>query len=155
MLRDMTSVARRVVALLAVLLVSVALTSCSASSSGGAPSLASATAAASAPAFGATLNPAEFASAMARPGTVLLDVRTPAEFGGGHLAGATNLDVDSVSFRTSLEALPKDVPYAVYCRSGNRSATALSIMKQLGFRSAYHLGGGIGAWTAAGGATVS
>jgi phage shock protein E len=153
MLRGMTSVARRAVALLAALLVSVALTSCS--SSGGAPSLASATPAASAPAFGATLSAAEFASAMARPGTVLLDVRTPGEFGGGHLSGAKNLDVDSAGFRTALQALPKDVPYAVYCRSGNRSATALSIMKQLGFTSAYHLGGGIGAWTAAGGATVS
>ena len=154
MLADMSVAPRRLVALVAALVVSVSLASCSSSGSGSTP-LASATAAATAPAFGATLNPAEFASAMARPGTVLLDVRTPAEFGSGHLAGAKNLDVDSAGFRTALQAMPKDVPYAVYCRSGNRSATALSIMKQLGFTSAYHLGGGIGAWTAAGGATVS
>ena len=38
-----------------------------------------------------------------------------------------------------------------YRRSGNRSATALATMKDLGFTHAYHLGGGIGAWTAAGG----
>ena len=51
--------------------------------------------------------------------------------------------------------LSKDGEYALYCRSGNRSATALATMKDLGFTHAYHLGGGIGAWTAAGGEVVT
>jgi len=40
------------------------------------------------PANGATLEPAEFEAAMQRAGTVIVDVRTPEEFAGGHIAGA-------------------------------------------------------------------
>ncbi len=127
----------------------VGLTACS--GSGPAPSVVGATAAAAAPANGAELDAAAFASAMKRPGTVVLDVRTPAEFADAHLAGAVNLDVNAADFRTKLSAFAKDVPYAVYCRSGNRSGTALTVMKGLGFTNTYHLGGGIQAWTAAGG----
>ena len=87
-------------------------------------------------------------------GSPVLDVRTPAEFAAGHLAGAVNVDVNAADFRTIVGGLAKDVPYAVYCRSGNRSATALAIMKGLGFTNTFHLGGGIQAWTAAGGAVT-
>ena len=64
---------------------------------------------------------------------------------------AVNVVVESADFVTRLETLDKTVPYALYCRSGNRSGTALSMMTAAGFTSAYHLGGGIGAWSAAGG----
>lgn len=103
-----------------------------------------------APPNGATLAAEAFAAAMVRPDTILLDVRTTAEFAEGHLAGARNPDVESPDFETKVAALDRKVPYAVYCRSGNRSATAVEIMRGLGFTSTYHLGGGIGAWQASG-----
>ncbi len=121
----------------------------------GSPVGASASAPVAAPANGAEIDAAAFAAALQRPGTVVLDVRTPAEFAAGHLAGAVNLDVNGADFRTKVGALARDVPYAVYCRSGNRSGTALAMMRQLGFTSTYHLGGGIQAWIAAGGRTVT
>jgi rhodanese-related sulfurtransferase len=111
--------------------------------------------AASAPALGAELDAAGFASAMKRPGTTVLDVRTPAEYAEGHLPGAVNIDVSAPDFATRVAALDKNAPYAVYCRSGNRSAAALEVMKGQGFTGAYHLAGGIGAWTAAGGEVVT
>jgi rhodanese-related sulfurtransferase len=111
--------------------------------------------AASAPAQGAELDPAGFASAMKRPGTTILDVRTPAEYAEGHLRGAVNIDVSAPDFASRVGALDKNAAYAVYCRSGNRSAAALEVMKGQGFTGAYHLGGGIGAWTAAGGEVVT
>ena len=92
---------------------------------------------------------------MARPGTVILDVRTPAEFASGHLAGAKNVDFEAAGFRDAIKALAKDVPYAVYCHSGNRSGTALALMKGLGFTQTFHLAGGIQAWSAAGGAITA
>ena len=138
----------------AVFSMSFVATGCSSSAGTGSGSLAAATPAAAAPASGATLSASEFAAAMARPGTVILDVRTPAEFASGHLAGAKNVDFEAAGFRDAIKALAKDVPYAVYCRSGNRSAQALAVMKELGFTGAYHLGGGVGAWTAAGGTLV-
>jgi len=111
--------------------------------------------AAAAPASAATLSAEEFAAALKRPDTVLLDVRTPAEFASGHLPGAVNIDVNSADFAAQVGSLDPAKTYAVYCRSGNRSAVAMAAMQQLGFSNLFHLGGGIGAWTSAGGDTVT
>lgn len=111
--------------------------------------------ASTAPAAGAELGAVDFAAALHRPGTTIVDVRTPQEFADGHLAGAVNIDVSSPDFAARLSALDPGAPYAVYCRSGNRSAAALAAMSQLGFSAAYHLGGGIGAWQEAGGEVVT
>jgi phage shock protein E len=126
-----------------------------ASGSGGSVSVTAGATATTAPASGAELDAAAFAAALKRPGTTILDVRTPAEFASGHLAGARNLDIESPDFAAGLAQLPKDAPYAVYCRSGNRSGQAIAAMQALGFTQAYHLGGGIGAWTSAGGSVVT
>ncbi len=106
--------------------------------------------AASAPANGATLDAKQFAAALQRPGTVVLDVRTPAEFAQGHLKGAVNVDVENPAFTATMAGKDKAASYAVYCRSGNRSQVALDLMTKAGFTSTYHLGGGIGAWRGAG-----
>lgn len=67
--------------------------------------------------------------------TVIIDVRTPAEFAEGHLDGALNIDVQSAEFDALIAELPTDGDYVVYCRSGNRSATAIGRMEQVGFTS--------------------
>lgn len=100
-------------------------------------------------AYGATLNAAEFAASLDRPGVIVLDVRTPAEYAAGHLEGAVLADING-DFEAAVAGLDRAAPYAVYCRSGSRSAAAIEAMKQLGFGDAWHLGGGIGAWQAAG-----
>ena len=64
---------------------------------------------------------------------VVLDVRTPEEFSEGHLEGAVLVDFYDADFAEQLAALDPDVPYLVYCRSGNRSGQTLDIMQQLGF----------------------
>jgi len=83
-------------------------------------------------------------------GLVVLDIRTPEEFASGHIAGANNLDFYEPTFADSLDELDKDLPYFVYCNSGNRSATAIDTMKDLGFTEVYELDGGIQAWLQAG-----
>ena len=110
-----------------------------ASGSGGAPSIKN----------GAKVDAEQFKAGIETPGTVILDVRTPAEFAEGHIEGALNIDVQS-DFANEIAKLDKATSYAVYCRSGNRSQTALNAMAKAGFEHAYHLGGGIGAWTKAG-----
>ena len=57
-------------------------------------------------------------------GMVIVDVRTPAEFREGHIAGAVNMDFFGASFDSQILTLPKDKPILLYCRSGNRSAGA-------------------------------
>jgi rhodanese-related sulfurtransferase len=65
--------------------------------------------------------------------TVVLDVRTPAEFAGGHLEGAVNIDIQSADFAEQISALPLDGDYVIYCASGNRSGVAIGQMEALGF----------------------
>jgi len=66
-------------------------------------------------------------------GTVVLDVRTPAEYAAGHLEGATNIDVQASTFSSKVSKLDKNVPYFVYCHSGNRAGQAITAMKAMGF----------------------
>ena len=81
---------------------------------------------------------------------VILDVRTPQEYAEGHLDGAVLVDFYDADFADQLAELDPDVPYVVYCRSGNRSGQTLPIMEQLGFGSAANINGGIIAWAEAG-----
>jgi len=81
---------------------------------------------------------------------VVLDVRTPEEFTEGHLEGAVLVDFYDADFADQLAALDPDVPYLLYCRSGNRSGQTLGVMEQLGFTSVADVDGGIIAWAGAG-----
>lgn len=65
--------------------------------------------------------------------TILIDVRTPAEYAEGHLDGAINIDVQSPDFDQQLAAFEPGAEYLVYCRSGNRASQAISRMVDLGF----------------------
>lgn len=68
-------------------------------------------------------------------GTVIIDVRTPAEFAGGHLEGALNIDIQSPDFAAQVSQLDPTEDYFIYCRSGNRSGQAISQMSNMGFTS--------------------
>ncbi len=81
---------------------------------------------------------------------VILDVRTPEEFAGGHLPGAININVESSDFATKVAGLDESTETLVYCRTGNRSGVATDAMADLGFTDMSDLQGGIEAWAAAG-----
>lgn len=102
------------------------------------------------PTNGRSLGVPEFRALVQTPGVVLLDVRTPAEFAGGHLRGARNIDAESAAFSKEIEQLDEKTTYAIYCQSGRRSKNAMLKMQQHGFASVADLAGGIGAWQAAG-----
>jgi rhodanese-related sulfurtransferase len=102
-----------------------------------------------------TVGATEFVTAMSEPGTVIVDVRTAAEFAAGHVDGAVNIDVESGSFGTEIAALPTDTTYAVYCRSGRRSAIAADQMAEAGFTSVVNLDGGVADLQSAGAPIVA
>jgi phage shock protein E len=79
-------------------------------------------------------------------GFVVLDVRTPAEFAGGHLPGAVNLDSQAPDFLTRLGGLDRGKNYLVYCRSGSRSAIAAQAMERMEFPRVYHMREGMIGW---------
>ena len=81
---------------------------------------------------------------------VILDIRTPEEFAEGHIEGATLIDFYREDFAEQIAALDRDDPYVLYCRSGNRSQQARSLMAELGFTDVADVDGGIVGWEAAG-----
>lgn len=105
-------------------------------------------------ATGRHLTASEFSTAVKEPGTIVLDVRTPAEFASGHLPQSRNIDIQGPDFATQISALSKSEAYAVYCRSGSRSGMAMEQMAAAGFTHIYDLTGGIGAWEGMGGSMV-
>jgi rhodanese-related sulfurtransferase len=83
-------------------------------------------------------------------GVVVLDVRTRGEFNEGHIANAINIDVEGATFLNEIAQLDKSKTYAVYCRSGRRSADAVTKMSNEQFVSLFNLNGGILDWQSAG-----
>ncbi|GGF09877.1 hypothetical protein GCM10011383_21360 [Hymenobacter cavernae] len=78
---------------------------------------------------------------MQQPDVVVLDVRTPDEYAGGHLQNARNLDFKAPDFPTQIAHLDTTKTYVLYCASGNRSGKAMAMMQQQGFRKVVNAGG--------------
>lgn len=79
-----------------------------------------------------------------------LDVRTADEYVEGHIPGSLLVDVLQDDFTALAELkLDKKRPVALYCKSGNRSKKAASILTAKGFE-VYELAGGFTAWRNAG-----
>jgi len=72
-------------------------------------------------------------------GAIVIDVRTPGEFAGGHYKGAINIPVDSLQ-KNITKVGPKDKPVIVYCASGARSSAAAGILKRSGFTNVLNAG---------------
>lgn len=82
----------------------------------------------------------QWAEALNLPeGSVLLDVRTPAEHDRGSIEGALFIPVDEL--RDRLEELPRDKRIVVHCQTGLRSYLACRILAQNGFDCANVAGG--------------
>lgn len=96
----------------------------------------------------ANLNPKDFQNALINDDNVfILDVRTPEEFSGGHLEGATNININAADFASEIEKIDKKRNIYVYCLSGGRSSQAATILKEKGFNKVINLSGGILAWS--------
>lgn len=72
---------------------------------------------------------------------LILDVRTPDEFAEGHMVGAQNIDVMAPDFKKRVAELDTSKTAYLYCRSGNRSGNAATILKGMGFEEAHNVGG--------------
>jgi NADPH-dependent 2,4-dienoyl-CoA reductase/sulfur reductase-like enzyme/rhodanese-related sulfurtransferase len=74
---------------------------------------------------------------------ILLDVRTPEEYGRGHIPGARNIPLDEL--RDRLDEVPKDQPVVAYCQVGQRGYLATRMLIQEGY-DASNLSGGFRAY---------
>lgn len=68
---------------------------------------------------------------MIENGAAIIDVRTPGEFQGGHVAGSKNYPLQNIQGKVAeLKKLNK--PLVLCCASGNRSGQATSFLKSQG-----------------------
>lgn len=82
---------------------------------------------------------------------LLLDVRNPNEFDGGHITGATNIPLAKLPKK--LEKLPDDRPIVCVSRSGLRGRDAAYLLQKAGYEVA-NLVGGVMEWRDDGGDLV-
>ncbi len=76
-------------------------------------------------------------------GAITTDVRKPGEWNAGHVKGAVFLPL--ADFPGNLKDLDPSKEYVVHCGGGYRSMTAISIMRNHGFRNLVNVYGGFGA----------
>ncbi len=88
----------------------------------------------------------ESAKLLEDPATFLLDVRTREEYDSGHLAQATLVPLQELEQRLAELPPQKDRPFLIYCRSGNRSVSAATILAKHGYTKVFNLKGGIKEW---------
>lgn len=77
---------------------------------------------------------------------LLVDVREPDEYRGGHIPNALSLPLSGLS--AGLKQIEKHMarPIIVCCRTSQRSARAAVALRKHGFASVQVLAGGITAW---------
>ncbi len=77
----------------------------------------------------------------------LVDVRQPHEWEAGHIAEATHIELAELGAKA--DALDRERPVVLVCRSGGRSAMATQALSQAGF-DAHNMAGGMLDWAADG-----
>ena len=82
------------------------------------------------------------------PESVLLDVRTPEEYGEGFIKGAIN--ITHTDTQKILETVAKDDTIILYCRSGRRAGIVAEMLAEKGYQNIFHLDGDMKEWIAKG-----
>ena len=73
--------------------------------------------------------------------TIVIDVRTQAEWNSGHVASATHIPVNEIGAKIASVVQSKDVEILLYCASGGRSGRATKQLLELGYTNVVNLGG--------------
>lgn len=95
------------------------------------------------------LSAREFADQLqASEDAVIIDVRTPEEYAGGHIEQARNMDWNNPDFGSQAATLDHSKPVFIYCLSGGRSAAAAAELRKKGFKTVHELTGGMLSWRA-------
>lgn len=79
-------------------------------------------------------------------GTVVLDVRDAADYAAGHIDGARNIPLPELKDRLQELEDWRDQPVAVICRTDRRSAQAVQLLGEQGFRQVLLVKEGMQRW---------
>jgi rhodanese-related sulfurtransferase len=92
------------------------------------------------------LTPAGLTMLINRESPLVVDLSSIQDFEKGHIAGARQVPMSQFDPENKELAKVKELPVAVYCKTGNTSATAAARLVKAGFKQVYWLAGGLGAW---------
>ncbi len=74
-------------------------------------------------------------------GRIIIDVRSQAEWDGGHIDGAVHIPYDQIASRIAEVTTDKNARIGLYCQSGGRAGMALTTLKDKGYINVENLGG--------------
>ncbi|VGO16191.1 Thiosulfate sulfurtransferase PspE [Pontiella desulfatans] len=77
---------------------------------------------------------------LVKNGALVIDTRTPGEFGSGHIEGAINIPYDIVARAIDQRITDKSKSIIVYCHSGARSGAAKEALANAGYTNVVNAG---------------
>ncbi|HZP67032.1 MAG TPA: rhodanese-like domain-containing protein [Rudaea sp.] len=92
------------------------------------------------------LTPAGLTLLINRENALVVDLSSMQDYEKGHIAGARHVAMSQFDPENKELAKVKDLPIAVYCKTGTTSAQAATRLVKAGFKHVYWLGGGLAAW---------
>ncbi|ALG67703.1 rhodanese-like domain-containing protein [Beggiatoa leptomitoformis] len=95
---------------------------------------------------GVSLQPQEVTMKINHDDAIVVDVREESEYIQGHIINSLHIPLGSLEGKLNRLEKYRSRPIVVSCMSGQRSASAVGILKKNGFENVYNLGGGIMAW---------
>jgi rhodanese-related sulfurtransferase len=95
------------------------------------------------------LTPAGLTQLINRDNALLIDVSSIQDYEKGHIPGARHVAMSQFDPESKDLAKAKELPVAIYCKTGQTSGGAAKRLKKAGFTQVYALEGGLRSWTEA------
>ena len=85
-------------------------------------------------------------AALMEQGAVALDIRDPDEHAQGHIPGSVNLSRGKLEMNVEGIVTDLDTTILCYCNAYNRGALSAASLRDMGYRNAKFIAGGLNAW---------
>jgi rhodanese-related sulfurtransferase len=92
------------------------------------------------------VTPAALTLLINRENALVVDLSSQQDFEKGHIVGAKHVPMSQFDPESKELAKVRDLPVAVYCKTGTISAQAATRLVKAGFKRVFWLGGGLASW---------
>ena len=93
---------------------------------------------------------ADLKRSLGKAGPLVVDVRTPREFAGGHIKGAKSMSIGQLKQALATGEIDSAREVVAVCLSATRSIPDVRLLRNHGVENAKQLAGGMQAWKRAG-----
>jgi len=92
------------------------------------------------------ITPGALTQLINRDSPLVVDLSSLQDFEKGHIPGARHVAMSQFDPENKELAKVRDLPVAVYCKTGTTSAQAATRLVKAGFKRVFWLGGGLASW---------